>query len=143
MLLGFTADVVQNLVQTTVLNPFLTLPLLLFARYTLRGEGFALDHPTAIRRLKIALYLGIARIANGFLNRGVLNNWTRAKFDWNKEIVVITGGSDGIGKLLVHLFAEKNIKVIILDVQPPTYPLRKWLTSSVSQASRDITVLCD
>ena len=134
---------VQNLVQTTVLNPFLTLPLLLFARYTLRGEGFALDHPTAIRRLKIALYLGLARFANGLLNRGVLNNWTRAKFDWSKELVVITGGSDGIGKLLVHLFAEKNIKVIILDVQAPTYSLRKWLITPVSLASRNITVLWD
>lgn len=31
--------------------------------------------------------------------------------------MVVTGGSDGIGRLLVGKFAEKGVKVIVLDIQ--------------------------
>lgn len=33
----------------------------------------------------------------------------------------MTGGSDGIGKIVVQLFAERGIKVAVLDVQELTY----------------------
>lgn len=36
-------------------------------------------------------------------------------------MVVVTGGSDGIGKIVVKLLAEKGIKVAVLDVQDLTY----------------------
>jgi len=42
-------------------------------------------------------------------------------YDWAKEIVVVTGGSDGIGAIVVKLLAERGIKVGVLDVQPLTY----------------------
>jgi NAD(P)-dependent dehydrogenase (short-subunit alcohol dehydrogenase family) len=51
----------------------------------------------------------------------VTNNWNKDTYDWEKEIVVVTGGSDGIGKAIVHLLAEKGIKVAVLDVQKLTY----------------------
>lgn len=81
----------------------------------------ARGHDTAIRRLKLLIYLGLARWLNGILNRGVLDNWQSDKYDWKKEIVVVTGGSDGIGKKVVMLLAERGIKVVVLDVQPLTF----------------------
>ncbi|MCJ1393653.1 hypothetical protein MMC18_006529 [Xylographa bjoerkii] len=119
---GFTADVVQDLIQKTVLNPAFTLPLLLLARYARKGE-YAVTHALALKRLKICLYLGLARWVNGFLSRGALNNWTSDSWDWEKELVVITGGSDGIGKVLVQLFATLNARILILDIQEPTFDL--------------------
>ncbi|MCJ1399234.1 hypothetical protein MMC11_002436 [Xylographa trunciseda] len=119
---GFTADVVQSIIQNTVLNPVLTLPLVLLARYVRDGE-YTIAHPLAVNRLQICLYLGIARWVNGFLSRGSLNNWTSDRWDWDKELIVITGGSDGIGKLLVQLFAGLNAKILILDVQKPTFEM--------------------
>ena len=118
---GFTADVVGHAAAKTVLNPALTIPLLLFALYTQRGQYLARGHDTAIRRLKQIIYLGLARWLNGVLNRGVLDNWQGDKYDWTKEVVVVTGGSDGIGKQTVMLFAERGIKVVVLDVQPLTF----------------------
>ncbi|MCJ1243612.1 hypothetical protein MMC30_000809 [Trapelia coarctata] len=120
---GFTADVVQGIIKQTILNPAVTLPLLLLVRYTRKGQDISVNHELAVSRLKTCLYWGIARWVNGYLNRGVLNNWERDSWDWEKELVVITGGSDGIGKLLVHHFATKNVKTVILDIQEPTFEL--------------------
>lgn len=56
-----------------------------------------------------------------YLGDKVSNNWASDAYDWKKEIVVVTGGSDGIGAIVVKLLAEKGIKVAVLDVQELTY----------------------
>lgn len=125
--LGFTADVAARVVRNTVLNPALTLPLLLFAHYTGKGRELSTGHETALRRLQCLLYIGIARVLNGFLSKGFQNNWQGSKYDWEKEVAVITGGSDGIGKNVSFLLAEKGVKVASLDMQPPTFESRESL----------------
>jgi all-trans-retinol dehydrogenase (NAD+) len=88
---GFTLDVVQRLVLNTALNPVLSVPLFLLAKYTQQGQGYAIDYPTALRRLKLLMYLGLARWTNNFLSQGAQNNWKGDRFDWDKAIVLITG----------------------------------------------------
>ncbi|OQD97806.1 hypothetical protein PENSOL_c011G01182 [Penicillium solitum] len=44
-------------------------------------------------------------------------------WDWEKEVVVITGGCGGIGALVVSKLAAKNIKVVILDIVEPNTKL--------------------
>ena len=105
--MGSVTTDAANHVQT-LLNPKLTLPLYLYTQHTAKGRGHALDHPAAVRRLKIALYLGIARLVNGILNRGALNNWQRDKYSWGDEIVVITGGSDGFVRYGVEVKETSN-----------------------------------
>jgi NADP-dependent 3-hydroxy acid dehydrogenase YdfG len=39
----------------------------------------------------------------------VSNNWSNDVYDWGKEVVVVTGGADGIGKLVVELLAERYV----------------------------------
>ncbi|KAL9595254.1 MAG: hypothetical protein Q9219_006558 [cf. Caloplaca sp. 3 TL-2023] len=118
---GFTADVLLRLFKNTALNPTLTLPILLLSYYTRRGQSLAAGHEVAINRLKLAVYLGVFRWINNFLSGGAVNNWSSSRYDWNKEIVVITGGSDGIGKLVALLLHERGAKVAILDIQPLTF----------------------
>ncbi|KAF9773330.1 hypothetical protein IL306_008885 [Fusarium sp. DS 682] len=49
-------------------------------------------------------------------NHGVtLNRWNPAT-----ELVVVTGGSSGIGAKIVQMLEAENIKVIILDINPPS-----------------------
>ncbi|KAF4496206.1 pectate lyase 1 [Fusarium agapanthi] len=54
------------------------------------------------------------------LNRIVLYKSSTAQpWDWSKEIVLITGGSGGIGSELVRKFSRRNIKVVSFDIHPP------------------------
>lgn len=116
-----TGDTIGRLLQLTALNPALTLPLLLLARYTTQGGILKREHATAFKHLKTLLALGLLYRVNSWLNDAVSSNWSNDAYVWSREVVVVTGGSDGIGKIIVHLLAEKGIKVAVLDVQEPTY----------------------
>ncbi|KAF5639657.1 retinal short-chain dehydrogenase reductase [Fusarium sp. NRRL 52700] len=76
---------------------------------------------------KVQLPAGIilALKSLGYLNawytkRKVNNHVSDPSWDWSREIVVVTGGSNGIGAAIVSRFAEKGIKVLILDRNSPT-----------------------
>jgi hypothetical protein len=116
-----TADTVGALLSKTVFNPALTLPLLLLGRYTQRGNILSTQHATVFKQLKVWLALGLAWKVGSWLDAAVSNNWSNDVYDWNKEVVVVTGGADGIGKLVVGLLAERGVKVAVLDVQDLTY----------------------
>ncbi|KAH0565785.1 hypothetical protein GP486_000830 [Trichoglossum hirsutum] len=118
---GLTIVPIIRLFQKTALNPIVTLLLLLSASHTQRGRELALTHQTLLRRIRILFYIGIYRWATSFLNGRVLNNWENDKYDWAKEIVVVTGGSGGIGGNVVKLLDERGIKVVVLDIIPLTF----------------------
>ena len=130
---GLTLAPIMRLFQKTALNPVVTLLLLLFAAYTPKGRELALTSGTLLKRVRILFYVGLYRWANSFLSWGVVNNWQSDKYDWAKEIVVVTGGSGGIGSVIVKLLAERGIKVAVLDVMPLTFEARTpHLTTSYS-----------
>lgn len=56
---------------------------------------------------------------NKYLNHRVLGANSKDLWKWNKEIVLITGGSSGMGAEMVQQFALKNIKVVSFDINPP------------------------
>ncbi|KAG9508331.1 hypothetical protein J7337_001895 [Fusarium musae] len=58
-----------------------------------------------------------------YTKRKVNNHVSDPSWDWSREIVVVTGGSSGIGAAIVSKFAEKGIKVLILDRIPPATKL--------------------
>lgn len=40
------------------------------------------------------------------------------RFDWGEQVVVITGGSSGIGELIANTLAVRNVTVVVLDAKP-------------------------
>ena len=118
---GITPDTLLRALRSTVFNPVLTVPLLLAARFTQQGKVLAANHALVAKYLRTAAVLGILNRLGAWLDDAVTNNWTNDFYDWKKEVVVVTGGSDGIGKEVVLLLAEKDIKVAVLDVQGLTY----------------------
>ncbi|PQE27439.1 short-chain dehydrogenase protein [Rutstroemia sp. NJR-2017a BVV2] len=133
---SFTSDPLGSFIKKTALNPAFTLIFLLLARYTKRGNDLSILHETAFSRLRKLFYFGVVRLVSNYLERGVLNNWTDDKYDWDKEIVLITGGAGGIGGQVVKLLAERGIKVVVLDVIPMTFEA----PSNVHYYKCDITI---
>ncbi|KAL3468973.1 NAD(P)-binding protein [Aspergillus californicus] len=116
---GFTADVVGKLLQRTVLSPWKTVPLVLLAHYTSKGKTTSQTHPKAFQALKFLTFLAVLRRLNAWLNRRALNNGVVDHYNWHREVIVLTGGSNGIGREVATLLGNRGIKVAILDIQPP------------------------
>lgn len=72
--------------------------------------------------LKWGLALWTVVELNAVLNRWAEDRWVwaadKSAWDWNNEIAVVTGGSNGIGACLVQRLVGRGIKVAILDVGP-------------------------
>jgi hypothetical protein len=68
-----------------------------------------------------SLYTGIVCFfwLLGYLSLKSRNGWKTSKTDWDNEVVVVTGGSGGIGGLLAETLAVRNVSVIVLDIKPP------------------------
>jgi len=79
-----------------------------------------------VRALSVFLGFGIVRKLNSKLSQLTANNWKAdAKFVNSQELVLISGGTSGIGQLMARQFAEKGVKVVILDINAPKNSLRK------------------
>lgn len=116
----FTADAFSSLIGRTVLNPKITVPLLLLLTQTSAGQTFAASNISGqwLRRLKIAAVLGFLSKANNLLSWGALNNWKRDSYNWTQEVIVVTGGCGGIGEKIVRDLVEraKGAKIVVLDL---------------------------
>lgn len=136
---GITQEALYAPVRLTALNPMFTGPLLLaILKYPQIVDRFRTSIPPVINNLitkyqpgvkvlKVLFAWGALRVLNNWLSRKVVNNWTTDKtYDWDKEIVLVTGGSSGIGNLVVRDLANRGIRVICLDLNEPKEPLRKY-----------------
>lgn len=66
----------------------------------------------------------LVRTINRGINRYVRNHteWRRDPINYSKDIVVITGGSQGIGKEIVQILShKKKAHIAVLDMAPPAY----------------------
>lgn len=85
-------------------------------------EAIATKTPTTtvVIGLKAVVAAAVAYGINSALNaRAMEGLLSKDTWDWTKEIVLITGGSSGMGQIMAKKFVAKKIKVIILDIVPP------------------------
>jgi NAD(P)-dependent dehydrogenase (short-subunit alcohol dehydrogenase family) len=96
---------------------------------------------TIIKSLKWLLALGVVGKVNAKLNDVALNAWRlkseKTKWQWNKEIAVVTGGCSGIGLLIVKGLVKKGVRVAILDIQQLPATLQGY--ASIRLFACDIT----
>jgi hypothetical protein len=73
-----------------------------------------------INLLKLLFALGTIYRASSALTERSLNNgeWRGdvERWDWEKEVAVVTGGCSGIGEEVVRGLADRGVRVVVLDV---------------------------
>jgi all-trans-retinol dehydrogenase (NAD+) len=83
--------------------------------------------PAFVRALKTLLVFGVLRKVNRKLSQLALNGWkSDARFVKSQEVVLITGGSSGIGEIMARDFSSKGVKVVVMDINPPKHPFREY-----------------
>lgn len=97
------------------------------------------DEATIRKIIQVLFGLGVARNVNNKLSELAQNNWRWGPapgWNWPQEIAIVTGGSSGIGLGITERFAQKGIKVAVLDVQD--FPKDK-LRSNIKFYKTDVT----
>ncbi|KAJ0163186.1 Baeyer-Villiger monooxygenase, partial [Colletotrichum tanaceti] len=134
LLRDLTIDTVAVVLRGTVLNPGLTAPVAAAVTWILEPDTFGSpprggSHTSGfLSQLGLAAWVltaaGLALRLHEQLNTWTANNWTRdGTWDWDKEIVLITGGSSGIGAAMAQQLVARNprTKIVVVDYVPLTW----------------------
>ncbi|MBW0470232.1 hypothetical protein O181_009947 [Austropuccinia psidii MF-1] len=104
-------DIIYKVTERTFLSPFFTfwIPLIAICQNSFKFLKFSL-----ILFIFVSLRSILIWSSKSWTNK----RWNRGQIDWSDQIVIITGGSNGLGRILAETLAIKNISVIVLDIQP-------------------------
>ncbi|KAF2099149.1 NAD(P)-binding protein [Rhizodiscina lignyota] len=136
---GLSLESIYHAFEATTLQPIITIPALVYALRQPDRLNSLLVHAfgtaplfsvQAVKKsLQVLTVLGIIIRLNRYLSRKAANNWTVDKtFDPKKEIVVVTGGSQGLGLCIAQSFAARGVKVAALDKNEPKSALPENVT---------------
>jgi hypothetical protein len=107
----FTIDTLLNILQKSLLNPFIAWILVL----CLRAQVTPLSHPSWILTVTYAISLTTLWVLRK-INERVAHGVPRT-VDFENEVVVITGGASGLGLLIAQNYGMRGASVAVLDVR--------------------------
>lgn len=131
---GLTLEFVLAPLSFSVFSPIATVSLLVALLYSPETVKSALPEHLAscvnsaalLLGLKVLASFNVVRKASDLYSNFILGNFHRfGPWNWNKEVVVVTGGSYGIGELISRRCAEKGSKVVVLARTRPKRDLRR------------------
>ena len=108
-----TIDLLARVLQRSIFQPFLACLVPLCQR--------AVGAQYESRRFVVScVYAAVVVLlwCLQVLNKRVAYGMPRV-LDWDDEVVVITGGSSGLGKILAETYGMRGASVAILDVREP------------------------
>lgn len=107
----YTIDTLLNILQKSLLNPFIAWILVL----CLRAQVTPLSHPSWILTVTYATSLTILWVLRA-INLRIAHGVPRT-VDFENEVVVITGGASGLGLLIAQNYGMRGASVAVLDVR--------------------------
>jgi len=111
---GFTLDSVASVLGQTVFSPYLAaIPVVLLT------SGWKSE--TLPKWAVYCFAVSLLRLVKHYslLHRSQGSLFSRpTPVDWSKQVVVVTGGASGVGRLLATTLAARNARVAVLDVSP-------------------------
>ncbi|KAF5363473.1 hypothetical protein D9756_000173 [Leucocoprinus leucothites] len=114
---NFDIDLVVKVLSHTAFSPFFTFFIPVFFFF----QGEKINSPSVVYAAAhcaaVSIFWFVKWISLLYRNQGNLLFAPKA-LDWDEQIVVITGGSSGIGELLANTLAVRNVTVVVLDVKP-------------------------
>lgn len=114
---GLYIDPIVNYLRQTLLHPLFTLGCL----YLVHGAKLSAAVPYE-KTVQLITGTSVFLWLNDWLSAKSRNNWViDDSWDWKKELVVVTGGSGGIGGGVTQRLAAMGARVVVLDITPLTY----------------------
>jgi NAD(P)-dependent dehydrogenase (short-subunit alcohol dehydrogenase family) len=113
----FNIDLVVQVMANTVFSPFFIFFIPIFYLFQGNGRHDPMVIYPGIYLILISSFWFFKWYSKLHRNQGKLL-WGPAPLDWSEQIVIITGGSSGIGELLANTLAARSVSVVVLDINP-------------------------
>ncbi|KAI5305969.1 hypothetical protein KEM55_008776 [Ascosphaera atra] len=110
---ALTIDDLVNALLKTIFNPYLAwvLPAITLALKRDVRNSYFLAFTAYEALLLLIVYLSE-------LNNTIAYGRPR-RMDWEREVVLVAGGASGVGWEIARMYAEKGVKVAVVDIQRP------------------------
>ena len=132
-----TIDLLAHVLARSIFHPFIAwlIPL------CLRSLSYPTSHPHFQYTCFYAALVSLLALL-GKLNNRLAWGPTR-KLDWEREVVVITGGASGLGKVIAEMYGMRGVSVAVLDVRVPEEKERSEALEHVRFYKCDVASLED
>ncbi|KAK3721778.1 hypothetical protein LTR37_002943 [Vermiconidia calcicola] len=108
-----TIDLIIHILNRSIFHPYIAwlIPL------CLRAVATQYDAPEFIAACVWASLVTLWKVFD-IVNKRIAYGVPR-EVDWDEEVVVITGGANGLGKILAEMYGMRGASVAVLDIHKP------------------------
>lgn len=105
-----TVDVLMTVLNRSIFHPFIAWIIVL----CLRAQATPYNHPAFIVASAYASFLTLIDIA--FMVSDRIAFGLPRQVDLSEEVIVVTGGASGIGRLIAQIYGLRGVSVAVLDI---------------------------
>ncbi|KAJ0419108.1 hypothetical protein BJY00DRAFT_286790 [Aspergillus carlsbadensis] len=105
-----TIDLIMAVLNRSIFHPFIAWIVVL----CLRAQATPYSHPAFVVAAGYATFLTIIDIA--FMISDRIAFGASREVDLSEEVIVITGGASGLGRLIAQIYGLRGVSVAVLDI---------------------------
>ncbi|KAL4975049.1 hypothetical protein BDW66DRAFT_77170 [Aspergillus desertorum] len=105
-----TIDLLMTVLNRSIFHPFISWIIVL----CLRAQATPYTHPAFVTATAYATLLTILNVA--FMISDRIAYGVPREVDLGEEVIVITGGASGVGRLIAQIYGLRGVSVAVLDI---------------------------